>query len=200
MSSSGGRGAATLGARGDGSGTVVASLFDKGGTVTRWFLRILGFSGTVEVTSGGSVSFSRLVLVVLVESKGELLPGAAHAVSAVFTAGSISRDSLAGILVGTTDASEELADLLECDGGFSDAGQALDHAGAERLVGSWWKMLAAGLPGRAVGALAESGVGWLIRIHLDTRGLDLADLLLEVVEVRELLGLLILNLDETCCC
>jgi hypothetical protein len=178
------------------TGTLSASSLKQVGAAGSGRSRNSGLGGRLALEAA-TVGHS---LGVCVEGERQLLLVGAHAISAVRTSSGVLVDAsavLARLL--TADEAEDVAEV-RLDGVVSNnAAESLGHAGAELGVGSGRERARLSLPlaGGNLGACGGSGVGGSVRIHLDTAGVDLGDLLLEVLEVLVGSSLAVVDGSET---
>lgn len=134
-----------------------------------------------EATSIGSTV---LLNVVLVQSKGKLLLGRAHAVSTILAGGGIGGQSAA---VGVTaDSAEQLGVLRRGEGIGHNAGGGIVHAVAQLDVGDRGQRGRFGGPrGSDSRAAPQGSVGGSVGGLLDTSGVDAGDLAGIVLEVGQ---------------
>lgn len=129
-----------------------------------------------------SISSTVLLYVILVQSKGKLLLGCAHAVSTILAGSSIGCQSAA---VGVTaDGAEQLGVLRGGEGSGDNAAGSIIHALAQIDIGSRGQGGGFGSPPGSDGrAASQGGVGGSVGGLVDTSGVcagDLAGIVFEV--------------------
>lgn len=134
----------------------------------------------------------------MVEGETELFSRVAHAVSTIVTSGSIGSDARTDVVAVAADGAKEIAIVISICRAGDDTAERVVHAVAELLVGRWWKRRGFGVPViRAVGWASSGSVGWRVVGLVDTDGIDLSDLGLEVVEVIQSLHVIAVDRHET---
>lgn len=120
------------------------------------------------------------------ERKVELLLVTAHAVCAVGAGSRVLVDACAVLAVLlAADEAKHVAVVLLVRGVGDDAAEGFGHAGAELRVGGCGERAGLRFPLSSgdLGAGGGGGVGGGVGVHLYAGGVDLGDLLLEVVEI-----------------
>lgn len=165
---------------GDGTGAGRTSLLNLRGAGTGGGSGGLGASGAVEAAGSGGLV---LLAVVLVQGEGKLVLDTTHAVSTVFTGGTVGFNATA---VGVaTDDSEELSELGGGKAAVGNAGGGIVDTGAQRLIGSGGQGRGLGFPSAAVlgGAAHQDGVGGGVGALAGAGGVGTVDLAGVVLEV-----------------